>query len=108
MGLLQGKLVRVNDNHRVRLNEVTPLLYQRLNPTDVLPFLQQTGVISLEDADNVRKIEMNRSRGDAALELQYILPNRQRDWYELLIWSLIESGQGDIAETIDDALTKGR
>ena len=107
VGLLQGKLVRVHDNHRIRLNEVTSLLYQRLNPSDVLPFLQQTGVIVLEEANTIRKVETHRSRGDSALELQYILPNRHRHWYELMIWSLVESGQTELAEKIDGSLTKG-
>ena len=107
VGLLQGKLVRVHDNHRIRLNEVTSLLYQRLNPSDVLPFLQQTGVIALEEANTIRKVETHRSRGDSALELQYILPNRHRHWYELMIWSLVESGQTELAEKIDGSLTKG-
>ena len=107
VGHLQGRLVRVHDNHRMRLNEVTSLLYQRLNPSDVLPYLQQTGVIALEESDAIRKVETHRSRSDAALELQYILPNRHRHWYELMIWSLVESKQTELAEKIDGSLTKG-
>ena len=108
VGLLKGKFVCLNDNHRMRLNEVTSSIYQRLNPSEAVPYLQQNGVISPEEAAEIRKVETNKSRSDAALELQYILPNRHRNWYELTIWSLVESKQVELAEIIDGALTYGR
>ena len=106
VGLLTGKLFCDNDNHRKRFSEVTPLLYQQLNPSETVPYLLQKGVISSDEADEIRKIETNKSRSDAALELQYILPNRHRDWYELTIRSLVESTQRELATEIDPGLTK--
>ena len=107
MGLLKGKLFCANDNYRKRFNEATSCIYQRLNPSEVVPYLQQKGVISSHEAEEIRNIERNKSRSDAALELQYILPNRQRYWYELTIWSLVESNQVELAEIIDSKLTQG-
>lgn len=85
---------------------MTPLIYHRLNPSEAVPFLQQKGVISHDEAAEIRNIETQKSRSHAALELQYILPNRQRHWYELTIRSLVESEQCELAEEIDAKLTK--
>ena len=106
VGLLKGNIFYANDNHRRRFNEVTPSIYHRLNPSEAVPFLQQKGVISHDEAAEIRNIETQKSRSHAALELQYILPNRQRHWYELTIRSLVESEQCELAEEIDAKLTK--
>ena len=108
VGLLKGKLFPANDDHRRRFNEVTSDIYQRLNPSEVLPYLIQNGIISSEEAAEIRKVETQKSRSDAVLDLLFLLPNRHRYWYEGTIWSSIKSSQVELAEKIDPVLTKGR
>ena len=108
VGLLKGKLFPANDDHRRRFNEVTSDIYQRLNPSEVLPYLIQKGVISSEEAAEIRKVETQKSRSDSLLDLLCLLPNRERHWYEGTIWSLVKSSQVELAEKIDPLLTKGR
>ena len=108
MGLLKGKLFPANDDHRRRFNELTADFYQRLNPSEVLPYLIQKAVISSEEAAEIRNVQTYKSRSDAVLAFLFILPNRQRFWYDWMIWSLVKSNQVELAEKIDPVLTKGR
>ena len=105
-GLLRGKfLVGKNDVHRQRINDMTSVIYQRLNPFDVVPYLIQHGVISRDEGADICKIA-DKSRSHAALELQYILPNRHRHWYVLTLCSLMESNHKELAEILDSGLMK--
>ena len=105
-GLLRGKLlVGKNDVHRQRINDMTSVIYQRLNPFDVVPYLIQHGVISRDEGADICKIA-DKSRSHAALELQYILPNRHRHWYILTLCALMESSHKELAEILDSGLMK--
>ena len=106
VSVLKGYFVPVDSYHREHIRLSTRHIFTLLKPTNILPHLQAKKVVTENDAETIRKTEMNESRGVAALDLMFILPNRQKDWYRLFLESLIEGNHEDLADLIDPDRTK--
>ena len=100
--ILDGTLIPVGSCHRDIIRQCAKHIFQRLNTSEILPYLYSKGVISTDDKQQVLQTEKTVSTGIAALELLDILPNRHIRWIEYFVESLVESGHEDIAKVIED------
>lgn len=103
--LLKGILTPVHAEHRQLLQNSAKAIFHRLSVAEILPILYQKKVLNQNDLDELRSTERTHSRGAAATDLLFILPNRHQDWFELFLLALIESGQKELAEIIDSETT---
>ena len=99
--ILKGRLIPVNEKHRKTMDQCAKHIYERLSTTDTLPYLIQGGVIKGTDAEEIRSIENVKGRGYAAMDLLFMLPNRDRKWFSCFLKALRKSNQTDLAEIID-------
>ena len=107
--LLKGMLVPCgNGGNRKRINAAREHLYKRLTPSNVVPYLVSFGVITSDEGQYLTNKESKESRSHAALELLYMLPNRQTDWYTLFLTALVYGDEySKLAELIDERKTRG-
>ena len=103
--ILKGQIVPVGSRHREAIRHSAKHIFQRLNVTEILPYLYAKFVISEEDKQQIQRTEKNESVGAAAMELLDILPNRHEEWYRLFLESLNESGHSDIVHIIEAEVT---
>lgn len=106
VSVLRGLFVPVDDVHRQQINLAARHIFKLLTPTNIVPFLLSKCVISSNDAENIRKTENNESRGNAALDLLFLLPNRNKHWYRLFLEALVEAEHIELAELIDPQTTE--
>ena len=102
--ILKGTLVPIGSRHKEAIRHSAKHIFQRLNVTEILPYLYSKGVISDKDRQQIQRTEKNESVGAAAMELLDILPNRHVQWYRLFLDSLIESGLGEIVEIVEEIM----
>ena len=108
MSVLKGYFVPVDGLHRQHISLSTRHVFKLLKPTNILHYLLSKSVISENDAEVIRNVEANESRGIAALDLLFILPNRRKDWYRLFLEALVEGNHTELAEIIDPELTESK
>ena len=104
--LLKGLLIPVHDRHRQKLKEFAKDMFERLNICDILPYLLTKRVLAQNDVDELRAAERHESRGSAAMQLLSTLPNRNEDWFELFLSSLLKTKQRELAIIIDKDMTE--
>ena len=100
--ILDGTLIPIGNCHRNIIRQCANHIFQRLNTSDILPYLYSKNVISSDDKQQILQTERAESTGIAALELLDMLPNRNTRWFKYFIESLIESGHEDLAKIIKD------
>ena len=83
--ILDGTLIPVGSRHRDIIRHCAKHIFQRLNTTEVLPYLYSKGIISDDDKQHIQRTERTESTGIAALELLDLLPNRDERWYRYFI-----------------------
>ena len=106
--VLKGQLVPFNDVHRRQINSCASEIFQRLQPTSILPNLLQRGVLSDNDVQQISATERNDSTGAAAMDLIHILPSRSKHWFGAFIEALVECNNTVLAESIDPELTRSK
>ena len=100
--ILNGTLIPVGSCHRNIIRQCANHIFQRLNASDILPYLYSKSVISSDDKQQILQTERAESTGIAALELLDMLPNRNKRWFKYFIESLLQSGHEDLAIIIND------
>ena len=100
--ILEGTLIPVGSRHRDIIRHCAKHIFQRLNTTEILPYLYSKEIISHDDMQQIQRTEKTESTGIAALELLDILPSRDTRWYRYFIESLVKSGHEDLATIIEN------
>ena len=75
---------------------------------DVMANLHAKGVVNTLDCEEIRIAEQNHGRAEAAAELLFMLPRRDRDWFRKFIGALIACHQTDLAALIDKDLSESK
>lgn len=109
VGLLKGMLVPGGSTeNRKRINAAREFIYERLTPSNVIPYLISFGVITNDEGQYVNNKESKESRSHAALELLYMLPKRSKEWYTSFLKALVFGDEySHLAEKIDEKKTHG-
>ena len=100
--ILDGTLIPIGSCHRDIIRKCASHIFQRLNTSDILPYLYSKRVISSDDKEQVLKTERTESTGIAALELLDMLPSRNKRWFKYFNESLIESGHKELSQIVKD------
>ena len=92
----------MHNKHRQKLKIFAKDFYHRLSLIDVLAFLLSKNVLNQHDVDEIKSTEKYESRRSAVIQLLSAFPNRNKDWYRLFPWALLESEQWELAMLVDD------
>ena len=106
VGILEGQLIPDNDKNRMKIKDSYQHIYKMLSTGDVIAHLYRGKVLNVLDMEEIRVAEQNYGRSDAATELLFMLPRRDRDWFEKFLEALMECQQTDLAALIDKDLSE--
>ena len=104
---MEGKIIPENDSNRTKIKNAYEHIYKLLSTSDVMAYLHTKKVVNVFDVEEIRVAERNYGRAEAAIELLFMLPRRDRDWFEKFIEALMECQQTDLAYLIDKDLARG-
>ena len=79
-----------------------------MSTSDVMAYLHTNRVVNTLDCEEIRIVEHNHGRAEAAAELLFMLPRRDRNWYGKFIEALIACQQTDLAALIDKDLVESK
>ena len=109
VNVINGDSIIAEDDMLARkqlLQVFRPRLVQDLDPGEVTDHLFEKNVINVDDMDEIRREMANKGRKAATYLLLDRIPIRSPTWYCDFLQALRSSGQGFLADEIDDTNRK--